>query len=561
MKTKILYVYGGASYHATPAHNALFAQILNDDGRFEADVTTDLEVLARLPEGRYAAVVLYTSDQHDDLTPARAQGLRSFIAAGGGCVGIHSAADSFRNNAEYVELIGSHFVHHPPQHEFQVKISTRDHYLTARVPDFAIYDEMYHLAAPGGAQSIDVATLTTSGATVLAQTQWQGRQLPLAYVKNVGQGRLAYLALGHSDLAWKHQEFQKLLIRAIAWSTGAAAASKTIRCAALGYGGAFNMGKGHLEWINATPGLQAVAMCDADPRRVDTAKQELPGLKAYHTSLEDLIKMDELDLVVDILPHNLHAPTALQCMGAGKHVITEKPFCIDVAEASAMIDAARSNNVMLSTFHNRRWDGDYLLIQDLIKRGLIGEIFHIECGSAGYGHPGFWWRSEKHISGGVMHDWGAHFLDWLLNLVPSKIAQVTGNFRKLVWGSVTNEDHGQAYIRFANGCTVDLLISSIASLPRTKWRIFGSKGAIEADWKDEIKLVSHVSGVEQQSTVKITLPGYGSTQYYRTIADHLLMGEQLAVKPEQARRVIAVIEAAQRSSKLGTSVPVAPGCE
>ena len=57
--------------------------------------------------------------------------------------------------------------------------------------------------------------------------------------------------------------------------------------------------------------------------------------------------------------------------------------------------------------------------------------------------------------------------------------------------------------------------------------------------------------------MKVTLPGYGSTQYYRNVADHLLMGEELLVKPEQARRVIGVIDAAQRSSSLGCSV--APG--
>ena len=98
-------------------------------------------------------------------------------------------------------------------------------------------------------------------------------------------------------------------------------------------------------------------------------------------------------------------------------------------------------------------------------------------------------------------------------------------------------------------------------MPRTKWRIFGTKGAIEADWKDEIRVVSHASGVRHDGTVKVTLPGYGSTQYYRNVADHLLLGEPLEVRPEQARRVIAVIEAAMQSSALGRSVPVAAGCE
>jgi len=265
--------------------------------------------------------------------------------------------------------------------------------------------------------------------------------------------------------------------------------------------------------------------------------------------------------VVVILPHNLHAPMTMKCLQAGKHVVLEKPFCITIDEANAMISLAHEKGQMLSLFHNRRWDGDYLTIKDIIARGLIGEIFHIECGGGSYGHPGFWWRSDKAISGGVMYDWGAHFLDWVLNLVPARITQVMGDFQKRVWHMVTSEDHGEAWIRFANGVTADYLVSSISASSRPKWRILGTKGAIEANWGDELTVVSYASGIRQDSKVKVTLPGYGSTQYYRNVADHLLLGEELIVKPEQARRVIGVIDAAQRSAQLGVSVAPAQGCE
>lgn len=552
MKSQILYIYGGPDFHPTKRGGELLTQWLGDESNAQTiavTCTTDLDALASLGDGRYRAVVLYATGFHDDLTPARANGLLDFVKNGGGFVGIHAAADCFRGNREFMAMLGCEFQTHPETHEFQVSIAQKDHYITTRVPDFTVRDEMYH------PQHVD------PGITVLAHTQWQGKRMPMAYVKSHGAGRVAYLANGHTAQSWAHPEFRKLLTRAVRWSIGASLPDKVIRCAALGYGGAFNMGKGHLEWIAATPGLQAVAMCDADPKRAEVARAEMPHLKSYHSRLEDLLKMDELDLVVNILPHNLHAPTTLQCLAAGKHVITEKPFCIDVQEATSMIESAHATGRMLSTFHNRRWDGDYLLIHDVLARGLIGEIYHIECGAAGYNHPGFWWRSDKAVSGGVMHDWGAHFIDWILNLVPARIAQVTGDFQKRVWHAVSNEDHGQAYIRFENGVTADLMISSISALPRTKWRIFGTQGAIEADWKEEIRVVSHVSGVRHDGTVKVTLPGYGSTQYYRNIADHLLLGEPLEVRPEQARRVIAVIEAAMHSASLGRSVPIAAGCE
>ena len=120
------------------------------------------------------------------------------------------------------------------------------------------------------------------------------------------------------------------------------------------------------------------------------------------------------------------------------------------------------------------------------------------------------------------------------------------------------ERHGYA-LRMVS--IADYWTSQIAALSRPKWLILGTKGAIRGDWKDELELVTYANGIRQDSQVKVTLPGYGSTQYYRNVADHLLMGEELIVKPEQARRVIGIIDAAQRSSQLGRSVAVATGCE
>ena len=373
---KILYVYGGPDFHPTEAGGKILAEMLRKDGRFKLEMTSDLEALSALPGGPFAAVVIYTTGFANDLTPEREQGLLRFVKGGGGLVGIHSAADSFRGSRAYLDLLGCEFLTHPEHHEFKVEVVKKDHYMTTRVPDFSIYDEMYHL------QGFD-----PTRSTVLAQAQWQGKAHPLAYARDYGQGRVTYLANGHTAQAWKHPEFRKLLLRAVAWSAGAESPEKTIRCGLLGYGPAFNMGKGHAGWINATPGMRTIAMCDASPSRVEAAKTELPDLQGYHTRLEDMLAMPDLDLVVNILPHNLHAPTTLECLNAGKHVIQEKPFCLTVAEANTMIDLARAKGLMLSLFHNRRWDGDYLTIRSLIDKGLIGEVFHIECGQASYGHP------------------------------------------------------------------------------------------------------------------------------------------------------------------------------
>ncbi len=550
---KVLYVYGGPEFHPTKAAGELLSDVLKYNGEFELEMTPDLDAFINLPDGKYDTIydtiVVYTTGFNDQLTAEREKGLLGFIRNGGGFVGIHSAADSFRNNSAYIEMLGCEFLTHPRFHDFTVSIVNKDHYITTRFPDFTISDEMYHL------QNYD-----PSKVTLLAETPWQDKRMPMAYVKEYGKGRVAYLANGHDLRAWKNPEFQKLLTRAIAWSTGAEKPNKKIRCGIIGYGGAFNMGQNHANWINSTEGLETIAVCDVSTERIEVAKQELPGLEGYFTNLDDMLAMDNMDLAVVILPHSIHASITLKCLEAGKHVIVEKPFCITTDEANRMINKAREKDLMLSVFHNRRWDADYLTIKEIIDKGLIGDVFHIEASSVGYAHPGFWWRSSKEVSGGIMYDWGAHYLDWIINLVPYKVVQVAGDFQKRVWQEVTNEDYGKAFIWFDNGVTAEYLTSNIAAVTRPSWQILGTKGSIEKMGQDLI-LTTFTAGIKQSSKVEEirTLPSWA--HYYRKVADHLLMGEELPVKAEEARRVIAIINAAEESSRLKKSVALPEGCE
>jgi len=323
---------------------------------------------------------------------------------------------------------------------------------------------------------------------------------------------------------------------------------KAVNGAVIGYGGAFNMGRAHANWMNAA-GIQTVAACDLDPARMEAAKQDFPGIRTY-TAIKDLLKDDDVDLCVVILPHNVHAKIAAQCAEAGKSVIVEKPMCISVAEADEMIDAAKKAGVMLSVFHNRRHDGDYKAIKDVIDRGIIGDVFHIEISGTGYGHPGTWWRADKKISGGAMYDWGAHFMDWVLNIVPSKVSGVNGYFQKRVWMDATNEDHTHAVVRFENGCVCDMQLGNIDMAPRRRWRILGTKGAI-VDGERENHITVHAMHEGLRAVMYVPYQPSDWQTYYDRIAAHLMKGEELEVKPEEARRIISVFEAAERSSKSG----------
>ena len=113
-----------------------------------------------------------------------------------------------------------------------------------------------------------------------------------------------------------------------------------VKCAVIGYGAAHNLGRAHGRWINATPWVEWVAVCDKDPQRLEIAKNEFPHLSDY-ASVTDLLEKADIDMVSVITPHYTHAPIAIECMKAGKHAIVDKAMCISVEEATSMIEESK----------------------------------------------------------------------------------------------------------------------------------------------------------------------------------------------------------------------------
>lgn len=320
-----------------------------------------------------------------------------------------------------------------------------------------------------------------------------------------------------------------------------------IRFGVIGYGGAFNMGKHHAQQA-AHCGMPFTAVCDLDPERTAAAKADFPHIKAYN-NVDEFLAEAPVDLVTIITPHNTHADLCIKASRSGKHVITEKPMCITTDEATAMIDAARDAGKMLSVYHNRRWDGDFVAIRRAVEDGMIGDVFSIEMAMGGFGHPGTWWRSNKEISGGNFYDWGAHIVDWMLHIVPRKIEEVTGIFQKLVWMDITNEDHTQAIVRFEGNVWGNVEMSSIARAGKPRYRILGTKGAIVDRSEGHFTVYTDINGMS--SEVKINYLSSDWAAYYQNIADHLSEGADLVVTAESARRIISIIETAEKSATQG----------
>ena len=330
-----------------------------------------------------------------------------------------------------------------------------------------------------------------------------------------------------------------------------------IKMGVIGYGGAFNMGKRHFTEARGA-GITPVAVADVDPARLKVAQEDFPGIETYDSPAK-MLKGSSVNLVVLITPHNTHARLALQCLRAGRHVISEKPLAITTAECDAMVREAKKRRLVLSTYHNRHWDGCILeAVKHIHKERVIGDVYRVEAHMGSYGLPRDWWRTSKTISGGILYDWGVHLLEYSLQIIDSDIVEVSGYASagfwapKTAWKQDTNEDEAAAVVRFANGTWLTLNMTSLDQNPKKgNLEITGTKGTYIFDGRTyEI--------IRQQGSRQTITRGENtasrSPEFYRNIADHLSKGTRLVITPEWSRRPIHILDLACKSAEQGKAL-------
>ena len=324
-----------------------------------------------------------------------------------------------------------------------------------------------------------------------------------------------------------------------------------IKSGVVGFGGAHGMGRYHVEHLRAA-GVAPIAMVDPDPQRLSAAQQDFPELERYR-SVTDMLSRSEVNLVVIVTPHNTHAKLAIQCMKAGRHVITEKPFAITTSECDRMIAEAKRRRVMLSTYHNRHWDSDPVDAVRQIRRGVIGQVVGVELNMCQYAPPDNSWRGSKSISGGILYDWGAHILEWGLQLIDSPMVEVTGFATRGFWAAKTKwkndtiEDEVHAVVRFKSGQRLSLCISQISIDSPPKLVVKGTKGNYVAG-----KIIRQKGNQTITSTHR--LPPRHPERYYQNVVAHLTKGTPLVITAQWARRPIHIMDLANRSAILGRSL-------
>jgi predicted dehydrogenase len=319
----------------------------------------------------------------------------------------------------------------------------------------------------------------------------------------------------------------------------------------IGYGGAFNAGKQHMERMAAQENFEPAAICDIDPKREEAAKADFPGI-TYYTDIDEMLARSEVELVSVVLPHNLHAPIALKCLRAGKHVVVEKPLAITVEECDQLIEESRRQGKILVPYHNRHWDAIPLtMVANLDK---IGRTVRWESHWAGWNKPRDWWRANKDVAGGIMYDWGAHIMEWMLQVMPYEMTEISGFAVDEVWPAKI-EDEITVTVRFGKNGVGYHVASDIDDIERGPLvRVIGTKGSLTGrmvDW-DNSEVVLHqedANGIRQRTILPI-LPE-NQAAFYRNVHDHLMQGDDLVITAELGRRVIQILDYGSQSAVSG----------
>jgi predicted dehydrogenase len=492
-------------------------------------------------------------------SPGALEGLRAAVERGASLLAIGAAPPG--PDPAWADLLGATACPAPAAGEYYARVAPGASPLTVRMPaEFAIVDCFAPLEPRAGAEVlVDVSVALRDRAAVVARA--------------LGAGQVVTCGLGNTDEALGTAELARLLARALRPARERRGLGRNVGVGIVGYGPLSGMGYHHGLGTGRTAGLELVAVVDPNVERRKAAEADFPGVRTY-AALELLLDDEDVEVAFVATPPAQHVPLSLALLAAGKHVACEKPLCLTTAEADRLIAAAAAADRVLTVHQNRRWDPDFAAIRRAAGAGLLGEVFNVETFVGGYAHPCRTWHSEVSVSGGAAYDWGSHHIDWILQLLGGGPREVRTHGHKRVWHDVTNLDQLRVRLHFADGREAEFLQSDIAAVRRPKFYVQGTAGTLVGHYRPiALERIEPGLGYVRDPLHHAEAPadlflaryesGYGLTEtrlppapeqpfaFHRNLADHLHLGEPLAVTPTSVRQVVAVLEAAHRSSEDG----------
>jgi scyllo-inositol 2-dehydrogenase (NADP+) len=257
---------------------------------------------------------------------------------------------------------------------------------------------------------------------------------------------------------------------------------KTLRTAIVGLG---RIGwQYHLPEVAAHPGFDPVAVVDPLlERREEAVASYGPGhgTRAY-AELAQLLSSESIDLVVIASPTPFHAEQTLLAFDHGCDVFCDKPLAPTLAEAERMVDAARASGRKLMVYQPHRAGADVVGLRQLLARDLIGPLYMIKRGRWDYIRRNDWQAFHKY-GGGMLNNYGAHYIDQLLYLAGSPARRVTCALRTVA-SLGDAEDVVKALIETESGLLLDIDITMATAHPLPAWHVLGTYGSIVLDERE-----------------------------------------------------------------------------
>jgi scyllo-inositol 2-dehydrogenase (NADP+) len=329
----------------------------------------------------------------------------------------------------------------------------------------------------------------------------------------------------------------------------------------------------HAPVIRAVPGLRLVAILQ---RSGSEAAQAFPDVRTVRR-VEELLAIDEIRLVVIATPNETHYPFAKQCLASGRDVIVDKPFATSYDQAADLVQFAKDRGRIVTVYQNRRFDGDFQAIQQLVGSGELGRIVRFETTYDRF-RPQLRanaWREKSAPGAGILFDIGPHLIDHAMLLFGTPAA-VTADIRIEREGGEA-DDAFDIVFHYPNSMRAVLSSNILAAVQRPRFLLFGTQGAFLKQTFDPqennlrrgeiLKGTPWGAEFEENWGVLTLSDGTNATQrripsstcdyrdYYANIRDVLLGKAQPFVTTQQALDVMRALELVRESSTRQCTVP------
>ncbi|TWD50578.1 putative dehydrogenase [Arthrobacter sp. AG367] len=349
--------------------------------------------------------------------------------------------------------------------------------------------------------------------------------------------------------------------------TGTEGNPRTIRTAVVGYGLAGSVFHAPLLAANSSYSLDAVATSDAGRRAA--ASSRLPGVEVMRDGAAVLKRAADLDLVVLATPPATHHSLAKAALEAGLDVVVDKPFAVTSGQGQELIDLARQLGRVLSVFHNRRWDGDFLTLRKLLAAQSLGSVTRFESRFERWSpaiSKAWKARATAVDGGGILFDLGSHLIDQALQLFgPAAVLHAELKARR---SDERTDDDVFLVLRHDSGVTSHLTMNMLCAQQGPRFRVLGSIGGFTKNGVDPQEPYMAAGGSPLDPAYGQEAPEWAGhlgrdghldrlptergayPEFYRILADKILDGgtasaRPLPVDPEDAVAVLKIMEKAR----------------